>query len=301
VSDVPNKEQILGFFRGLEAMKDKNLAPAGAYGTPNVARAVYVARYRRAVMNYVEELLYAGEPIKALEVLQNPPALLAHDKYIIETQKKLAAQLAHAFSFEAFTKLYSGFHTTAPGGKPLTDANLLNMDRYYHLAVCLSNVKNTSVLNVGAGDGIIDLAMLHVAQDIQRWCIADFEPNCSAVVEALKEHTIGKEITGHPVAEHLFDWPSGPFDVVIASEVIEHVPDQTALLKAAHTRLNPGGHIILTTPDAAFWVATPTEYYHHLTASTSRGLSDAVEQAGFVVKYCEVSQEQHTVILGQKK
>jgi hypothetical protein len=41
-----------------------------------------------------------------------------------------------------------------------------------------------------------------------------------------------------------------PFDVVIASEVIEHVPDPPAFLKLLRQRLSAGGVVALTTPNA---------------------------------------------------
>jgi len=46
---------------------------------------------------------------------------------------------------------------------------------------------------------------------------------------------------------------SGQFDVIVCSEVIEHVEDQSTLLKQIHSLLNSGGLCILTTPNAHLW------------------------------------------------
>lgn len=46
---------------------------------------------------------------------------------------------------------------------------------------------------------------------------------------------------------------SGAFDLVVCSEVIEHVPDHLALLRQINELLKPGGWFILTTPNGHIW------------------------------------------------
>ena len=41
----------------------------------------------------------------------------------------------------------------------------------------------------------------------------------------------------------------GPFDVVVAGEIIEHLPAPQALLSMAHAVLRPGGELVVTTPN----------------------------------------------------
>jgi SAM-dependent methyltransferase len=45
-----------------------------------------------------------------------------------------------------------------------------------------------------------------------------------------------------------------PAEVVIAGEVIEHVPNPGALLDAIHPLVAPGGRLVVTTPNAAGWL-----------------------------------------------
>jgi methionine biosynthesis protein MetW len=48
-------------------------------------------------------------------------------------------------------------------------------------------------------------------------------------------------------------YPSNSFDLVLASEVIEHIYDPGSLLSEVHRVLTPGGKFIVTTPNLASW------------------------------------------------
>jgi SAM-dependent methyltransferase len=43
--------------------------------------------------------------------------------------------------------------------------------------------------------------------------------------------------------------PGVQFDLVVSSEVIEHVPDHGAYIKTVEAILKPGGYLVLTTPN----------------------------------------------------
>ena len=47
-------------------------------------------------------------------------------------------------------------------------------------------------------------------------------------------------------------FPNKRFDILVSSEVIEHVLDQDDFLKNAYKALSPGGSLILTTPNGRF-------------------------------------------------
>ena len=81
----------------------------------------------------------------------------------------------------------------------------------------------------------------------------------------------------------------GPFDRIMASEVIEHVSDPDSFLAAIAGALADDGVALLTTPDAAMVRSTMSEGVlapilapsHHLILFTVDGLEAALERAGF--------------------
>jgi len=75
------------------------------------------------------------------------------------------------------------------------------------------------------------------------------------------------------------------FDLVVMTDVLEHLKDQARTLRALHARLRPGGWLLMTVPAMA-WLWSDHDVTHHhqrrYRASTLRGL---VSTAGFDVKY----------------
>ena len=80
----------------------------------------------------------------------------------------------------------------------------------------------------------------------------------------------------------------GPFDVVVAGEIIEHLPDPSALFAMAADLLGPGGSLAVTTPNPyAPWRARAGqlrltwENADHLTYLFPSGLAELGERHGF--------------------
>lgn len=79
-----------------------------------------------------------------------------------------------------------------------------------------------------------------------------------------------------------FDGPTWPvpdsaFDVVLATEVLEHVADTNLFLLEARRCLEPGGLLVLTVPFAARWHYIPHDYWRF----TPSGIDKVLRTAGF--------------------
>jgi SAM-dependent methyltransferase len=72
-------------------------------------------------------------------------------------------------------------------------------------------------------------------------------------------------------------WPEGTrnADVVLCTEVLEHVPEPRALLKEAFAALRPGGRLLLTVPFAARWHFVPHDYWRFTPSSLKLLLAEA--------------------------
>lgn len=74
--------------------------------------------------------------------------------------------------------------------------------------------------------------------------------------------------------------PSGSYDVVFSTQVLEHVPDTRSYLAEAYRLLRPGGILILTTHGLMQEHGCPNDFYRW----TGEGLERTVREAGFVVQ-----------------
>jgi SAM-dependent methyltransferase/glycosyltransferase involved in cell wall biosynthesis len=95
-------------------------------------------------------------------------------------------------------------------------------------------------LDVGCGFGFsVDMARL------LGWDVTGLEPS--------PEGAAGCELLGLPIARAYLEaaeLPTTGFDLILASEVLEHVPDPVAFLRALAARIREEGVILLTTPNA---------------------------------------------------
>lgn len=108
---------------------------------------------------------------------------------------------------------------------------------------------------------------------------------------------IAREIfpRGHYYAGPIESLPPewGNFDFVYSAEVIEHLPDPHAYFEALSPRVNKGGLLYLTTPDAGHWrvpkvFATWDQVFppHHLFYFTKGAMHRFLDSHGFdIVKF----------------
>lgn len=78
--------------------------------------------------------------------------------------------------------------------------------------------------------------------------------------------------------------PSDPFDLITMLDMVEHVEDDAALLKAGRRLLGEGGHILIAVPAFPSLWSKHDEILHHKRRYTRRGLRALVEGAGFTIE-----------------
>ena len=154
------------------------------------------------------------------------------------------------------------------------------------------------VLEVAAGDA--SLCACLAAQGIE---VFANDLRAESLREAVACFSVGNHINLLP--GNLFDLDpaeTGPFDLVIACEVIEHVAHTVDLLRHLRRFLTPGGHLLLTTPNGSYFrnrLPTHSEIEDprtlealqfkpdsdgHLFLLTSTELRGVAEQARFLVE-----------------
>jgi 2-polyprenyl-6-hydroxyphenyl methylase / 3-demethylubiquinone-9 3-methyltransferase len=101
-------------------------------------------------------------------------------------------------------------------------------------------------LDVGCGAGLLTEPLTRLGA---RATGVDAAPE---LIVAAREHAaaMGLDID---YRERTVEETEGQFDLVTAMEVVEHVTDPGAFLKALAKRLAPGGLLILSTPNATGW------------------------------------------------
>lgn len=162
--------------------------------------------------------------------------------------------------------------------------NLVYSERYETFEKNL-DARRRRILDVGSGPGYF---LLHGKN--RDWEPTGIEPSTQAAAH-------GRGL-GLRIIEDFFDEKTtkdlGKFDVVHMSEVLEHVPDPTIILRLAHDVLSEDGLLCVAVPNdynsfqyalrkacgyKPWWVAPP----HHINYFDFDSMSGLIEDSGFKV------------------
>jgi SAM-dependent methyltransferase len=81
------------------------------------------------------------------------------------------------------------------------------------------------------------------------------------------------------------DLPAGPFDVVTAFDVLEHIPDAVGALQGIRRVLRPEGLLVLTVPAFGFLWSEHDEVHHHQRRYTVDMLTGELQAAGLHLRW----------------
>lgn len=141
------------------------------------------------------------------------------------------------------------------------------------------------ILDVGCGTGLNAAQLTHHGHSVFG---IDVSP-----VAIEKLHAQGFEGSVVDIEAQPLLLPENAFDLVYASEVIEHCVDTARFLRNLRAVLKRDGVLLLSTPNSAFWVYrllgllgyTASEYQHpgHVRFFSKRSLAAAIENCGFEI------------------
>lgn len=125
-------------------------------------------------------------------------------------------------------------------GKPLHDLNPLRLE-YVQRAVALAGSR---VVDVGCGGGILSESMARQGAQVLGIDLSQ------AVLEVAELHALEARVSVDyraVSAEDLAVERPGAFDAATCMEMLEHVPDPAATLRALAALVKPQGHIVVST------------------------------------------------------
>lgn len=102
---------------------------------------------------------------------------------------------------------------------------------------------STRVLDVGCGNGYIAGSLLAL-----RCTVVGIDLNPSGIAIARRRYPNGRFETLAAGARILEELGEPPFDVVLSTEVIEHLYDPVAFARGCFVALRPGGRFVCSTP-----------------------------------------------------
>lgn len=157
------------------------------------------------------------------------------------------------------------------------------------LEVIRRHCEGRKVLDLGCVDHRVEAVdqpeWLHrFVVDVSEECLGvDIEPEGLEKMRRQGYQVLLHDITGDPgplIA-------AGPFDTVVAGELIEHLDCPRALFDVARDVLRPGGHLVITTPNPfgrarvrAGQLGITWENVDHITYVPPTGLAEMAERAG---------------------
>lgn len=150
------------------------------------------------------------------------------------------------------------------------------------LGVAIRYLDTRDVLEVGCAKGYL-LALLKA----RGWRVQGVE--LSEAAAAFARTRFGLDVFSGTVDAWLHSHAFRPMPLVLCTDVIEHVTDPSAFLKALHATVRPGGWLVLGTPNAdsdhrtalgARWVAFNP---FHIWLFSRANLGRLLERAGFDV------------------
>lgn len=149
--------------------------------------------------------------------------------------------------------------------------------RRRHIFELLNRVPFNSLLDVGCGNGEL-LRLIDARFPGKKLAGVDLSP---AVVAQNEAALPGMRFAACNIENEAIPLEGGPVDVVVCSEVLEHLDHPDAALRTLQTALKPGGHAIITCPSGK--VFATERHFGHVRHPRPEDLHKLAQDAGFEV------------------
>lgn len=140
------------------------------------------------------------------------------------------------------------------------------------------HVAGSCLLDVGAGSGAATIFFSKRGMDIHGIDVS--EPMLTLAKRTLAAHGLDPALVS---SQPLESFPEGQFSTVLCCDVIEHVEDDLALLRAIRRVLRPNGRLLLTVPAIAWLYGPKDRAIGHFRRYERRTLRAVLTAAGFKV------------------
>jgi 2-polyprenyl-6-hydroxyphenyl methylase/3-demethylubiquinone-9 3-methyltransferase len=196
---------------------------------------------------------------------------------------------ADPLEIQKFSELAHRWWDPTSEFRPLHEINPLRLEWINAIAP----LAGKNVIDIGCGGGVLSESM---ARKGARVTGIDLSKKALKVAD-LHSLESGVEVRyKHIAAEDMAAAEPGQFDIVTCMEMLEHVPDPAAIVRAAATLVKPGGHLFFSTLNRNFksylFAVVGAEYvlrmlprgtHDYAKFITPAELSQYVRQAGLVV------------------
>ena len=148
---------------------------------------------------------------------------------------------------------------------------------------CVPADRVLEILDIGCGSGANSLVLARKGHHVHGVDISE------VAIQQYCRHGFDGRVAD---IEAGFDYGDASFDLVFCSEVIEHLTVPEVLASEINRILKPGGQLVLSTPNSAFWLYrllglfgyTVSELQHpkHFQFFSRRSLIKVLEKISFV-------------------
>ena len=165
--------------------------------------------------------------------------------------------------------------------KPITENNFTYYYFIKYFKKYYKGPEDGSVLDIGCGVGSLSFYLASKGMQVRG---IDVSSRAIKLCQTVKKNIGLKNVT---FSRAVLDRKKEANDVVLCSEIIEHIKDDGVFLDMIHKKLSKKGFLFLSTPSSENWLY-PRGFYKkfddevgHLRRYTKDGLKDLLEDSGF--------------------